>query len=85
MDWLPKARELRGSARDFLQKAPPEARANRDVVLCCVQKDGLALEWAATALRADREVVLAAVGKGAFALEPRQEVIGVDMKKIKAI
>ena len=70
MDWLPKARELRGSARDFLRQAPPEVRACREVVLCLVAKDGLALEWAATALRADRELVLAAVSKGAFALEP---------------
>eukprot|EP00435_Cladocopium_sp_Y103_P009183 s2261_g2.t1 len=68
-EWLQRAVELRGSARDFLRSAPPAVRKQREVVLVLVKKDGLALEFAAENLRADREVVLAAVRKGAFALE----------------
>ncbi|OLP97111.1 hypothetical protein AK812_SmicGene20593 [Symbiodinium microadriaticum] len=64
-----KARDLHGSAREWLRKMPEDVRADRQVVLTIVQKDGLALEWAARALQSDKEVVLAAVKKGAFALQ----------------
>ncbi|CAJ1431249.1 unnamed protein product [Effrenium voratum] len=66
--WRAAARELRGSARSWLQQAPGFVRADRVCVECAVQKDGLALEWADGKLKADESLVLSAVRKGAFAL-----------------
>ena len=53
---------------DNLQRAPEHLRANRDVVLAAVTKNGCALRYAAEALLADREVVLAAVQQDERAL-----------------
>ena len=47
----------------------PELKADRDVVLAAVRKNGFALEYASAALQADKEVVLAAVNNWGHSLE----------------
>jgi hypothetical protein len=55
-----------------LRLAPPELRADREVVLTAVQQDGWVLFHASPELRADREVVLAAEALGpTVAADPR--------------
>ena len=52
----------------LLRGLPEALRADREVVLAAVKKQGMALEYAAEPLRSDREVVLAAVKKTGGAL-----------------
>lgn len=49
--------------------APPEVKADRDVVLAVVQQNGCAIEYADASLQADRLVVMAAVQQNGMALE----------------
>lgn len=56
-EWLAKVEE----DCYWLSRAPPELRADRDVVLAAVRQDGFLLRYAAEELRRDRGFVLAAV------------------------
>lgn len=56
------------SAFDWMAGAEEGARADKDVVMVAVARDGRALKFAAPELRADREVALAAVSRSWLAL-----------------
>jgi len=45
----------------LLSDAPPEIRADKEVVLSAMQQNGLQLQYASAELRGDREVVLSAI------------------------
>ena len=72
--WIQMVRQDGGQ----LSQAPAHIQADRGVVLCAVQRRGLALSYAADALKADRGVVLAAVAKNGLALEHAAESLRAD-------
>ena len=63
---------------------PNEFRADREIVLAAVKKDGQALRYAADELKADREIVLAAVKKYGRALNYASDELKKDKEIILA-
>ena len=61
-----------------LKEASPSMRANRDVVLAAVVRNGWALEHADDTLKVDRGVVLAAVTQNPYALEFAADTLKAD-------
>ena len=57
---------------------PPELRADKDVVLIAVRKDGLSLQHASPGLRNDKDVVLAAVKEVGHSLGYASELLRAD-------
>ena len=63
-----------------LAYAVPEIRADKEVVLMAVSRDGRALQFAAVELRDDREVVMKAVGHHGRAIEFASERLRGDLE-----
>eukprot|EP00928_Gymnodinium_smaydae_P047656 TRINITY_DN31811_c0_g1_i1.p1 TRINITY_DN31811_c0_g1~~TRINITY_DN31811_c0_g1_i1.p1 ORF type:complete len:254 (-),score=60.18 TRINITY_DN31811_c0_g1_i1:288-1049(-) len=68
----------------FLADAPAEIRADREVVLAAVARNGCALEFASDELRADRDVVLAAGEEDAYAFEFAASALWADRDVVLA-
>lgn len=71
---------------DFFAKrrSSEKLRADREVVLAVVQRDGLALKYASDDLRADRVVALAAVAKNGLALQHASAGLRADREIVLA-
>lgn len=66
--WLQELDEA-NSAYDWMAHAEEDARADRDVALAAVARDGRTLQFVSEELQADREVALAAVARSWLAFE----------------
>lgn len=53
----------------ILDYVSDELKADKDVVLAAVEKDGISLEYASAQLKSDKDIVLAAVKTSEYALE----------------
>jgi hypothetical protein len=68
----------------ILDYVSDELKADKDVVLAAVKKDGISLKYASANLKADKEVVLAAVEKSEYALNYASDELKADKEVILA-
>lgn len=77
IQWVPK-RQRDPHAAEALQFASAALRADKEIVMKAVTKDGLALQFAGEDLQLDREVVTAAVQSNKLALQYAHEELRRD-------
>eukprot|EP00931_Biecheleriopsis_adriatica_P063364 TRINITY_DN3834_c0_g1_i6.p1 TRINITY_DN3834_c0_g1~~TRINITY_DN3834_c0_g1_i6.p1 ORF type:complete len:263 (-),score=66.71 TRINITY_DN3834_c0_g1_i6:349-1137(-) len=72
------------SVIETFERAAEELKADKEVALAAVKRDGWALRYAAASLKADRDVVLAAVRQKGMALQYVAEELTADREVVRA-
>jgi len=63
---------------ETFERAAEELKADKEVALAAVKRDGWALRYAAASLKADRDVVLAAVSQNGWSLSEAADALRAD-------